>query len=204
MNKPEFVLATNNQHKKIELQQILKEVNLLTPADLGIDFDCEENGKSFLENSLLKARTLYGQTGKAVIADDSGLCVTGLDGAPGIFSARYGSNGSGPDLESSERNSFLLSNMKHLKSPEERAAMFVCCMSVIVDDYRVYTVQETMKGYIAEEPFGAGGFGYDPVFFLPEYGKTVAELSDEEKNLISHRGRAAARMGLLLKGALDE
>jgi XTP/dITP diphosphohydrolase len=204
MNKPEFLLATNNQHKKIELQQILTGISLRTPDELGIDFDCDETGSTFLENSVLKARTLFELTGKPVIADDSGLCVAGLKGAPGIYSARYGSPEGGPDLESSERNSFLLKNMMHLRGAENREAVFVCCMSAFIDSYRVYTVQETIKGYITEEPYGAGGFGYDPVFYLPEYGKTVAELSDSEKNKISHRGRAAAILGRLLEGATNE
>ena len=153
-----------------------------------------KRGATFLENSLLKARSLFELTGKPVISDDSGLCVKGLDDAPGIYSARYGSPEGGPDLESHERNSFLLSNMKHLKGAAAREAVFVCCMTAILDDYRVYTIQETMEGHITDEPAGCGGFGYDPVFFLEQYGKTVAELGDGEKNKISHRGRAAERL----------
>ena len=198
MSKPTFLLATNNQHKKHELQHIMKNIDLVTPAELGIDFDCDETGSTFLENSMLKARTLFDLTGKPVIADDSGLCVDGLDGAPGIYSSRYGSAEGGSELESPKRNAYLLSNMNHLKGAEQRTAAFVCCMSAIIDEYRMYTVQERMSGYIADEPFGAGGFGYDPVFFLPQYGKTVAELDDGEKNRISHRGQAAARLDLLL------
>ncbi len=194
-----FLLATNNEHKRFELQNILTGITLKTPAEEGIDFDCDETGSTFLENSMLKARTLYELTGKPVIADDSGLCVKGLDGEPGIYSARYGSPEGGPDLESPERNAFLLKNMEGLIGAEQRAATFVCCMSAIINDYRIYTVQETMEGYIAEKPYGAGGFGYDPVFFLPEYNKTVAELPEGEKNKISHRGRAARQLEKLLK-----
>lgn len=200
MNKPTFLLATNNNHKKEELQKILTGINLITPDELNIDFDCEETGSTFTENSLQKAQTLYKLSGKPVIADDSGLCVNGLDGAPGIYTARYGSPENGPDLESSERNDFLLKNMKNLKGTEERKAYFVCCMSAIIDDYTVYTVQESIEGSIAEETYGAGGFGYDPVFFLPGHGKTVAELTESEKNKISHRARAAQKIGLLLAG----
>ncbi len=199
MNKPTFLLATGNQHKKFELQQILDGVLLKTPEEIGVDFDCEETGSTFLENSILKARTLFELTGQPVIADDSGLCVDGLGGAPGIFSARYGSPADGPDLDSPERNRYLLQNMNHLDGPEARKATFVCCMTAILDEYRVYTVQETMDGYITDKPYGQGGFGYDPVFFLAEHNKTVAELSDREKNTISHRGRAAAALGMLLK-----
>ena len=204
MSKAIFLLATNNKHKKLELQQILSSVELKTPEDIGVDFDCDETGTTFLENSMLKAQTLFDLTGKPVIADDSGLCVEGLDGGPGIYSARYGSPSGGPDLESPERNRFLLDNMKHLSGPEERKAFFVCCMTAIIDEYRVYTVQETMKGFIADEPYGKGGFGYDPVFFLPQYGKTVAELPDDEKNKISHRGRAAVKLAGLLEGAEND
>jgi len=200
MNKQTLLLATNNQHKKYELQQILSSINLITPEEIGIDFNCDETGSTFLENSMLKAETLYRIAGKPVIADDSGLCVKGLDGAPGIYSARYGSPENGPDIESQERNTYLLENMAKLSGAAERSATFVCCMSAIINDYRVYTVQETMEGYIADVPYGAGGFGYDPVFYLPKYSKTVAELSDTEKNRISHRGRAAAKLGLLLEG----
>jgi XTP/dITP diphosphohydrolase len=198
MNKQTFVLATNNKHKKQELQKIMTGINIITPDEIGIDFDCDETGTTFLENSMLKAQTLYELAGRPVIADDSGLCVEGLDGAPGIFSARYGSPAGGPDLESSERNIFLLNKMASLKGPEERKATFVCCMSAIIDKYRIYTVQETIAGFIAEKPYGAGGFGYDPVLYLPEQLKTVAELTDNEKNKISHRARAALRLGLLL------
>ena len=178
----------------------MPQVELSTPADEGIIFNCDETGSTFLENSLLKARTLYELTGRPVIADDSGLCVNALDGAPGIFSARYGSAGKGEDLEISERNAFLLDNMVQYTDPADRTAFFVCCMSAIIDDYRVYTVQERVEGRITTSPFGEGGFGYDPIFFLPGHNMTVAELPDEEKNKVSHRGRAAARLAILLKG----
>ncbi|MBI9106623.1 MAG: RdgB/HAM1 family non-canonical purine NTP pyrophosphatase [Spirochaetales bacterium] len=199
-----ILLATNNKHKKYELQQIMGGISLKTPDEIGLDFDCDETGTTFQANSLLKAETLYKLTGKPVIADDSGLCVESLGGAPGIFSARYGSSAGEPELESGERNRLLLENMKGFRGAAERKAVFVCCMTAILDDYRIYSVQETMEGYIADEPFGAGGFGYDPVFYLPEKKMTVAELPDTEKNRISHRGRAAARLGSLLEGEFNE
>lgn len=202
MNKPIILLATNNKHKKMELQLIMKNIIIQTPDEIGVDFDCDETGTTFLENSLLKAKTLYKITQRPVIADDSGLCVKGLNGAPGIYSARYGMREDGIELESSERNNFLLENMKHLNGSAEREAVFVCCMSAIIDDYRCFTSQETMRGYISETPAGCGGFGYDPIFFLPEYGKAVAELDENEKNKISHRGKAAKRLSALLEGAL--
>lgn len=197
MKKPKMILATNNQHKKNELEQILENVVIQTPDELGIDFFCEETGSSFLENSLLKAKTLFKLTGNPVLADDSGLCVDFLNGEPGIYSSRYGMK-NGIELNSSERNAFLLKNMEAARGAKERSAAFVCCMSLILDDYRIFTVQETMKGYISEKPAGGGGFGYDPIFFLPEYNKTVAEISDKQKNSISHRGRAALRIASLI------
>lgn len=195
----ELLLATNNQHKKLELSQILNQHKIITPDEIGIDFDCDETGTTFLANSLLKAETLFEIAGRPVIADDSGLCVDGLEGEPGIYSARYGSGG-GPELSSGERNNFLLGRMKHLTTPGERSAHFVCCMSLIIDEYRVYTIQESVDGSITFEPAGCGGFGYDPVFFLPDYGMTVAEIGEDEKNKISHRGRAASRLAKLLIG----
>jgi len=188
----------------MELQQIMKGIDLKTPDELGISFECDETGTSFQENSLLKAETLYKLTGTPVIADDSGLCIEALDGAPGIYSARYGSEDTGKELESPERNRFLLDNLKTFSGAEKRRAVFVCCMTAIIDDYRIYSIQETMKGIITEEPYGKGGFGYDPVFYLPEKKMTVAELPEAEKNRISHRGRAAIKLGRLLEGALDE
>lgn len=199
-----ILLATNNKHKKQELSQIMSGVTLKTPDEIGIDFDCDETGATFAENSLLKAQTLYKLTGRPVIADDSGLCIEALGGAPGIYSARYGSPEGGPDLESGERNSFLLENLKEFSGPAQRKATFVCCMTAILGDYRIYSVQETMEGRITDVPYGKGGFGYDPVFFLPEKGMTVAELPENEKNKISHRGRAAEKLGRLLEGAFNE
>jgi XTP/dITP diphosphohydrolase len=195
-----FLIATNNTHKKHELQQIMKEIEFTAPDESGISFDCEETGSTFLENSLLKAQTLHDLTGKPVLADDSGLCVEGLGGAPGIFSARYGSTEKGKELESLERNRYLLSSMEHLRENKDRRAFFVCCMTAILGEYRTYIVQETIEGYITHSPSGAGGFGYDPVFFIPEKKRTMAELSEKEKNLISHRGRAASRLAEMLKG----
>ncbi len=195
----ELLLATNNQHKKHELSQILSGHKIITPDEIGIDFDCDETGTTFLANSLLKAETLFKLAGRPIIADDSGLCVDSLGGEPGIYSARYGSSG-GPDLSSEDRNLYLLDKMKHLETTAERTAHFVCCMSLIIDEYRVYTVQESVDGSITFEPAGCGGFGYDPVFFLPRYGMTVAEIGEAEKNKISHRGRAASRLAKLIIG----
>ncbi len=195
----ELLLATGNPHKKEELSRILHPHRVLIPSDLGISFDADETGTTYLENALIKARTLRDLSGgRTVLADDSGLSVSALGGAPGVYSARYGSDESDRELEAPERNQLLLANMADIKG-ENREAFFVCCMALILDDYRVFTAQETFSGIIALKPYGAGGFGYDPIFHLPERNCSVAELNAEEKDRISHRGRA----GLRIKAVLD-
>ena len=130
-----------------------------------------------------------------MIADDSGISVPALGGAPGIYSARYGSDEAGRMLEAEERNAFLLKNME---GKEDWSAFFVCSMVLMLTEYRVFTVQETLNGRLTKEGSGTGGFGYDPVFYLDDRKCTVAELSEEEKNQISHRGKAGAKIKLIL------
>ena len=142
-----------------------------------------------------KAMALWHQLGRPILADDSGLCVDGLGGRPGVLSARYGSRVGGPVLESGMRNQLLLEEM-HGK--ENRSCRFVCCLSLVLGPDRAFTIQETCEGQLLEAPRGNGGFGYDPVVFLPELGKSVAELSPAEKNLVSHRGKALQRLGALI------
>lgn len=185
----EIVLATGNMHKKEELEEILEGHKILLPSDLNCTFDCVEDGETYLDNALIKAKALYKVVKRPVVADDSGISVPALGGAPGVLSARYGSEEAGRMLESDERNSFLLKNMDKIS---DRQAFFVCSMVLMLDEYRIYTVQETFQGEIAREPFGGGGFGYDPLFYLEKYGKTVAQLPSDEKNRISHRGKAGA------------
>ena len=195
----ELILATGNPHKKEELSRILAPHRILIPSDIGVNFDAEEIGTTYLENALIKARTLTESTGgRPVLADDSGISVPALGGAPGIYSARYGSEDTDRNLEAPERNRLLLRNMAHLTG-NGRRAFFVCCMALILDEYRIITAQETFGGFIADEPFGSGGFGYDPIFHLPDRDCTVAELDAAEKDRISHRGRA----GLRIKAILD-
>lgn len=194
-----IVVATGNLHKKRELHEILPGVNLLLPADVGVTFDFEETEDSFLGNALGKARTLFGKTGSPVLADDSGLVVPSLGGEPGIYSARYGADHFGRNLESEERNRYLLDKMAH---SEDREAYFICCMVLMLEAQRVFTVQETFHGTIMKAPSGTGGFGYDPVFFVPELGKSAAELTSREKNQISHRGKAGLRIARLLSADL--
>jgi XTP/dITP diphosphohydrolase len=189
--------ATGNIHKKTELGAILSHHTLKIPGDAGIhDFEPEETGNTFLENALIKARALYRLVKAPVIADDSGLCVDALGGRPGIYSARYGSEG-GTKLTTSERNGLLL---KELGDQPQRSAHFVCVMALLLGEDRLYIVQETLEGIILREERGSFGFGYDPVFFIPELGCTVAELSGEAKNRISHRGKAGRIMGTILAG----
>jgi XTP/dITP diphosphohydrolase len=189
----DLLLATNNHHKKREFERIFEGARVLLPEDLGIAFSHEETEATFLGNALGKAATLrallppdYRRV--AVIADDSGVCVAALDGRPGVYSARYGSE----TLSDTERNERLLSE---LEGVADRRAHYVCCMVAIEGEDRFGVVQETWHGEIAHAPSGGTrGFGYDPVFFLPERGLTVAEISDREKDALSHRGKASRRI----------
>jgi XTP/dITP diphosphohydrolase len=191
--------ATNNAHKKEELEEVLK-IKLYIPSEEGLKFNPEETGTTFHENALLKARELkkiLGGNDNLVIADDSGLCVDALGGRPGVFSARYGEeNGKKP---ASERQNLLL--LEELGETEKRSARFVCAMVLLHEDENFYIVQETLEGEIVRKSGmkGDGGFGYDPVFFIPSLGRTLAELSAEEKNSISHRGKAGKIIAVLLK-----
>jgi len=184
--------ATNNVHKKEELSEILN-LPLKIPSEEGIIFNCDETGATFYENSMLKARELklilLGKGIKdAVIADDSGICVDCLGGRPGIYSARYGSK-NGQELKSIERNILLL---EEIGENRKRSARFVCAMTLLVSGEIFFIAQESVEGEIVKmnEIKGEGGFGYDPVFLIPELGCTMAQLSAEEKNTISHRGKA--------------
>ncbi len=181
-----LVLASKNQHKLVELQTILGQLGLevVLESQIGIDVDVEETGATFAENALLKARAVMEASGMAAIADDSGLVVDALNGAPGVYSARYGHKSS-----DAERTAYLLENMADV--PEEnRTARFVSAIACALPDGRVVTAQGACEGTILFETRGENGFGYDPVFYVPSLGKTFAEASPAEKNAISHRGRA--------------
>jgi XTP/dITP diphosphohydrolase len=211
--------ATGNAHKKAELSAILKthgvSCRLLIPKDAGLDFDPEETGNSFHENALLKALVLYDMLdsarpplfghGDPVIADDSGICVDALEGMPGIYSARYAGKGSREPgmkkLEAGERNALLL---EELGDAADRKARFVCAMVLMYHPNRFFLAQETMEGEIVrdrEHARGTGGFGYDPILFIPELGRTAAELSEEEKNMASHRGKAGKIIAKIITNA---
>jgi non-canonical purine NTP pyrophosphatase, rdgB/HAM1 family len=188
-------LASGNRHKQEEFAAILEEHRISLPADAGIRFDPEETGSTFLENALLKARVLYEQVRCPVIADDSGLCIDALGGKPGIYSARYGMK-DGVLLDAAERNQLVLHQMEGI---EHRSCRFVCCIAVMLDAHRFFTVQETCEGVITTSERGDHGFGYDPIVYLPEIGKTVAELTTHEKNERSHRGKAGRLVAQFLR-----
>ena len=180
-----LVLASKNEKKLKEMNEILSgmEVEVCLQADVGIDVDVEETGTTFEENSLLKAKAVMEASGLPAIADDSGLCVDALNGAPGVYSARYGGEG----LDDAGRYRLLLASMP---AGQPRTAKFVSVITCCFPDGGVLTARGECPGTIAFAPMGEGGFGYDPVFFLPKLKKTFAQLTPEEKNAISHRGKA--------------
>lgn len=186
--------ASGNAHKKEEMARILSPCEIVIPADEGIEFDPEETENSFYGNSLIKAKALYEIVRQPVIADDSGICVDALGGAPGVLSARYGSD-NGKKLNAEERNELILSRMHGV---ENRACRFVCNMVLYFGNDRFISVQETLEGELITESRGTGGFGYDPIVFVPLYEKTVAELSGAEKDFLSHRGKAGRKIAEFL------
>ena len=180
-----FVLASHNPNKLREMSEILGKmgVEVVSPASVGVDVDVEETGTTFEENSRLKAEAIMHLSGLPAIADDSGLCVDCLNGAPGVYSARYG----GGELDDAGRCALLLENMK---GQGPRTAKFVSVITCCFPEGQVITARGECPGTIAYAPMGESGFGYDPVFFVPGLKKTFAQLTAEEKNAISHRGRA--------------
>jgi len=190
-----LVLASKNKKKLVEMNAILSQlgIEVCSEADAGVDIDVEEIGTTFEENSLLKARAVMEASGMPAIADDSGLCVTCLNDAPGVYSARYGGEG----LDDVGRYQLLLANMR---GQLDRSAKFVSVITCCFPNGDVITARGECPGTIAFAPMGEGGFGYDPVFFIPGMKKTFAQLSAEEKNAISHRGKALE----IFKGKLEE
>ncbi len=188
-------LASGNDHKKQELQEILTNYEIILPKEDGIDFDPVEDGESFFENAMIKAKALYEIVKAPVIADDSGLCIDHLNGAPGIYSARYGSE----NMEHVSSDISIKKVLSELDGVENRKAHFACCMVFMRDENRFFSVQEICEGRITEKVYGNGGFGYDPIFFVEKFGKTFAELTSDEKNSISHRGLAMEKMVKLLQ-----
>lgn len=183
------VLASQNAHKLQELQAILGSlgIEVVLESDIGLHIDVDETGTTFEENSRLKAEAVMKASNMPTIADDSGLMVDALGGAPGVYSARYGPKGH--DGTDDERIAYLLENLKDVPD-EQRTAHFVCVITCLWPDGREIVARGECPGRILHEKHGKGGFGYDPVFYLPEYGMTYAELPAEKKNEISHRGCA--------------
>ena len=179
------VLASHNQKKMAEMRAILSElgIEVLSQADVGVDMEPEETGTTFEENARIKAKAVMEATGLPAIADDSGLVVEALNGEPGVYSARYGGEG----LDDAGRWQLLLKNME---GKEDRACKFVSVICCAFPDGSQLMARGECHGVVAQGPKGEGGFGYDPIFWLPEKGKSMAELPPEEKNSISHRGNA--------------
>lgn len=202
-------LATGNKNKKKEMAELLPGFEIVIPSDEGISFDPDETGTTFYENSIIKAKALYDLVHAPVIADDSGISVDALNGRPGIYSSRY----AGPDfpqgkpdgtkISQDEQNRFLISELNTAlqnTKPEfngfvngPRSCHYTCAFVLYLGGDRLYVVQETFEGTLIDDiskQAGSGGFGYDPIVYLPDLGKTVAEITADEKNAISHRGKA--------------
>lgn len=194
-----IIFATGNQGKMKEIKQIMSDmdVEIVSMKDAGIFTDIEENGTTFEENALIKARAIAMEVKTIVLADDSGLEIDYLDKAPGVLSARY----LGEDTPYSVKNAHILDLLKDVPD-KERTARFVCSIAAVFPDGREFTTYSTIEGKIAYESAGENGFGYDPIFFVPEFNKTTAQLSPEEKNKISHRGKALTMMKNILKEEL--
>lgn len=180
-----LVLATQNPKKLKEMNEILSHlgVEVVSEAELGVRIEVEETGETFTDNARLKATAVMQATGLPAVADDSGLCVDALNGAPGVYSARYGGEG----LDDQGRYTLLLQN---LRGQTTRAAHFTCAIACAFPNGDTITAEGQAPGTIAFAPMGDNGFGYDPVFFVPEKAKTFAQLTQEEKAEISHRGKA--------------
>ncbi len=200
-----IVLSTRNKHKISEVKSLLEneigDIDLLSLDDIGFSGDIEENGESFEENAMIKARTVADISKYIVIADDSGLTVDALNGAPGIYSARY--SGVFGEKQDSSNNSYLLKNMQGITN---RNAAFVCAVACAFPNgssYEDFTVKGCVFGKILYSAQGENGFGYDPLFWVDELKKTFAEMSPEEKNMYSHRGRAISELSRRLKNIFE-
>lgn len=194
-----IIFATGNEGKMREIRAILEDLKLpvLSMKEAGVNPEIVEDGKTFGENAEIKARAVWNLTGDIVLADDSGLVVDYIGGEPGIYSARY----LGEDTSYAVKNQVIIDRLSQAKG-SERSARFVCNIAAVLPDGRVLHAEETMEGEIAYAPAGSGGFGYDPILYLPEFAKTSAELTMDEKNQISHRGKALRAVKELLKREL--
>ena len=185
-----IVLASTNQHKLKEIANVLTNCEIVSAASVGFTDEVEETGETFLDNAFLKARAVARATGLPTLADDSGICVAALNGAPGVHSARY----SGGDMVANRK--LLLQN---LRGVTDRQAKFVCVMALVLPDGREYTAIGETSGYITEQEHGESGFAYDSVFFSDDLQKTFAEATPAEKNSVSHRGRALQKIAQIVE-----
>lgn len=190
-----IIFATGNAGKLREIREIMADmdVEVVSMKEAGLDVDIEENGDTFEENARIKAEAIAAHTENIVLADDSGLEVDYLNKEPGVYSARY----MGEDTSYDIKNQTILDRLAGVPK-EKRTARFVCAIAAVLPDKQVLVTRETIEGYIGEKPAGTNGFGYDPIFYVDEYNCSTAELSEEEKNAISHRGKALRAMKALL------
>jgi len=197
MIMPKLLLATNNKGKLEELRVLLKGIpfTMIAPAECGLSLDVEESGKTYAANARIKATLFANTSGLLTLADDSGLEVTVLGGAPGVLSSRY----AGPGADDEKRVAFLLEKMRGIPV-DERDARFKCVIAIALPYGSIKTCSGSCRGIISTEPRGTNGFGYDPVFYLPGFDRTMAELPQDIKNSISHRARAAAAAKKILFG----
>ena len=182
------VLASKNKHKLVEISKITEKfgIELVLQSELGVDIDVEETGTTFEEKSFLKAEAVMKATGLPALADDSGIAVDALNGEPGVYSARYGFDDS---LDDWGRLLLLLKNTEHVPDGQ-RQAQFVCVITMVTPEGQVIQARGEIHGELLREARGENGFGYDPIFYYPPFGKTTAEMSPEDKNQVSHRGQA--------------
>ncbi len=193
------VLASHNPHKLREISKITEKfgIQLILQSELGVDIDVEETGATFEENSFLKAQAVVEATGLPALADDSGIAVDALNGEPGIYSARYGFDES---LDDWGRMMLLLKNTEHIPDGK-RQAQFVCVITFLTPDGKTIQARGEIHGELTREPRGENGFGYDPIFYYPPFGKTTAQVSPEQKNAVSHRGVALQKFYEKMKEA---
>ena len=194
--KQRIIFATGNKNKMREIHEILGDLGweILSMKEAGIDMDIVEDGSTFEENAIIKAKAVMERTGKLALADDSGLEIDALNKEPGIYSARY----MGEDTPYEIKNSNLIERMKGVKG-KDRSARFVCVIAAAFPDGEIITTRGTIEGVIAEEPAGENGFGYDPIVYVPEYGMTTGQMDPDAKNAISHRGKALTAMKKILE-----
>ena len=194
------IFATGNEGKMKEIREILGDldIELLSLKDAGIHADIVEDGKTFEENAQIKAKAIRDLTGEIVLADDSGLEIDYLNKEPGIYSARY----MGEDTSYRIKNASLIERLAGVPD-EKRTARFVCAIAAAFPDGTVKTTEGVIEGRIGYEERGENGFGYDPIFYVPEFGCTTAELPEEQKNAVSHRGKALEKMREILKESVS-